>query len=254
MTSPPTIDLNADLGEDPAQLARDLELLTIVTSANIACGGHAGDTATIDALLARCIDLGIAAGAHPSYPDPANFGRVEMPITPDALEHSLIDQLRLIADLADRRSIPISHIKPHGALYHAASRPDVAATIARAVEAVYGRVPSLVGAANSPALDHWAAAGFRTLDEGFADRRYERDGTLRPRSRDGSVIHDLRLAEVQAVLIATHGIVVTEDDDKISVPARTLCIHSDTPDAVAVAEAVRHALERSGVTIRQPDR
>jgi UPF0271 protein len=237
-----SIDLNADLGEDPAALAAGLDaaLLDLVTSANIACGGHAGDDATMRAVVRLANERGVAVGAHPSFPDRVGFGRRDPGLGTAAIEETVHAQAARLQEIAREEGVPLRHLKPHGALYHAAmERLDVADAIARAA-ARLDRGLVLVGLARAPALDRWRAAGFRTAAEGFADRTYEADGTLRPRERPGALLLDPPAAARQAVALARSGSV------------DTICLHGDMPGAVAIALAVRDALAGAGFRLAPP--
>jgi UPF0271 protein len=249
----PSIDLNSDLGEstDPDRIALDLELLTLISSANIACTGHAGDDLTMTRMVTSAIKHGIAIGAHPSYPDRANFGRAEMGLPPAALERSLRAQIAALADIARAHSAPIAHIKPHGALYHAAmTRPAIAALIARAADPAPNA--ALVGQPNTRASETWRSLGRTVFAEAFADRRYEPDGSLRARSHSDALITDPTAAAAQALRIAHGRGVIASDGSHIPLAADTICLHSDTPNALPIARAIRTALEHAGFTIKPP--
>lgn len=244
-----TIDLNADLGEDPAREGRDLELMNIVSSANIACGGHAGDEASMLAMITAAAARGVGVGAHPSYPDRIGFGRVETAMAIEELEASVAGQIAVFVRIARAVGVPIAHVKPHGALYHAAmERDDVAGVLARAARAAGPGVP-LVGLAGSPRLARWRSMGIPVIAEAFADRRYTADGTLLARSAPGAVITDPAEAGAQAVSIAREGVVFAPGGERVEVRAASVCVHSDTPGALDVARAVRRALECAGVAI-----
>jgi UPF0271 protein len=248
----PSIDINADLGESPESLANgtDSELMRHITSASIACGGHAGDSWTMMRTLELTKELGVAAGAHPSYPDPPNFGRVELRIAVGALEASLREQIAALARLADKLGVGLNHVKPHGALYHAANRHhDVALAIGRAVMSVDSKL-IVVGQAGSPCLDSWRSLGLWCAGEAFADRMYERDGALRQRKLPGALLEDPERAARQALDIAVRHRVNLDDGSELHLMAQTLCIHSDTPGAAAIARAVRERLKAAGVQIR----
>lgn len=247
-----SIDLNADLGESADSLASgaDLELMRYISSANIACGGHAGDAQTMKRTLEFARELGVAAGAHPSYPDRANFGRAKLEISIDELESSVRDQIAALALVASELGVRLRHVKPHGALYHAAKhRNEVALAIAHAVMAVDSRL-LLVGQAGSPCLDVWRALGLECAGEAFADRAYERDGTLRQRTLHGALLADPERAAGQAVDIAVRHKVCLDGGSELDIQADTLCIHSDTPGAVAIAHAVSERLKAAAVQIR----
>jgi 5-oxoprolinase (ATP-hydrolysing) subunit A len=247
-----SIDINADLGESPESLASgaDFELMRHITSANIACGGHAGDASTMKRTLELAKELGVAAGAHPGYPDSANFGRVELAITADELETSLREQIAALARIADKLGVPLNHVKPHGALYHAANRHhEVALSIGRAVMAVDSKL-IVVGQAGSPCFDSWRSLGLCCAEEAFADRMYERDGALRQRKFPGALLEDPQRAACQALDIAMRHKVNLDDGSELRLMAQTLCIHSDTPGAAAIARAVSERLKAAGVQIR----
>ncbi len=249
-----TIDLNCDMGEftDAARIAIDLALLGIVTSANIACGGHAGDEATMSETVRAAMELGVAVGAHPGYPDRARFGRVEIEMPPRAIEESVTKQILALMAVADRLGAPVGHVKPHGALYHTAmKKPDVAQAIARAVQRTLPKA-ILVGQAGNPMLDRWRSMGMRVAAEAFADRRYELDGALRSRTLPGALIEAPAEAAAQALRIARGEGVLTAGGAVLPIRADTTCIHSDTPGSVAIAGAVRDALRRAGITIGPP--
>ncbi|HVN33079.1 MAG TPA: 5-oxoprolinase subunit PxpA [Thermoanaerobaculaceae bacterium] len=250
---PGVIDLNADVGEDPEALAdgREEALLRVVTSANVACGAHAGDDATMAAVLALAARLGVAAGAHPGYPDRAGFGRDSLGMTPAAIEDSVFKQVRVLTEAAGRANCRLVHVKPHGALYHDATHdPEVAAAIARGVSRS-GLGMVLVGLAGSTMLDVFREHGFEVAAEAFADRVYEADGTLRSRKLEGALITDPSRAAAQAVRIARKGLVASSDGRDVAVRARTICVHGDTPGAASIAAAVRVALKANGVRLVQ---
>jgi UPF0271 protein len=228
------VDLNADLGEGPGEEA----LYALVTSANIACGGHAGTIDAMNAALDLCAAHGVAAGAHPSYPDRDGFGRRPQAIAVADLARTVALQVDLLSRLARARGVRLSHVKPHGALYNDAARDEA---VARSVAEGVGRVGGdlvLVGLAGSPGLDLWRSVGFRVAREGFADRAYRADGTLVARDRPDAVIVDPDAAANQAVRLASAG------------ACDTLCVHGDTPGATVVLAAVRGALLAAGFVIR----
>lgn len=242
-----SIDLNADLGEgDPF----DAELLAIVSSCNIACGGHAGDTQSMRATIEAAKRNDVAIGAHPSYPDPEGFGRRSGFLTGDALYESLTEQVTALADIAAQLGATLSHVKPHGALYNDAVLDRELADVIARVTAETAGAPSLVGMANSEL--QIAADRYRLefIAEAFVDRAYEANGTLVRRSEPGAVHADLAVATTQAVGLAERGRVTTRNGDVIDVRADTLCIHGDTPGAAEAARAVRDVLESHGVEIR----
>ncbi len=242
-----TIDLNADLGEGDSQ---DVELLGIVSSCNIACGGHAGDAQSMEATVRVALANDVAVGAHPSYPDREGFGRRSHFLSGEKLFASVCEQLQAIHRVADSLGASIVHVKAHGALSNdAADDLDLAQTLVRAVEILPGR-PMLVGPPDSALEIAAESQGIAFVAEAFVDRAYRPDGRLVSRSEPGAVHSDLAVITKQAVSLALEGRVITQDGDVLSVRADTLCIHGDTPCAAEAARAVRQALQDKGVKIR----
>ena len=247
-----SIDINADLGESEEALANgtDLELMRYITSANVACGGHAGDAHTMQQTLEAAHKLNVAVGAHPSYPDRPNFGRIESPLSPAEIEESVHEQIAALVKIADSLGIRVVHVKPHGGLYHAANKNrEVAEAIGRAAKAVNSQL-IMVGQAGSSVLEVWHSMGLRSAAEAFADRAYEPDGVLRKRTLPGALLDDPARAAQQAVDIAIRHVVIASDGCRLPVEANTICIHSDTPGSVAIAREVRHELEAARVKVR----
>jgi 5-oxoprolinase (ATP-hydrolysing) subunit A len=245
------IDLNADVGESYGAwvMGDDEGLLPLVTSANIACGAHAGDPAVMARTVALAARFGVVAGAHPGYPDRDGFGRRDLEMTSDELEASLLAQLGALAAIASAAGVTLRHVKPHGALYNrAAADAAIAETVARALRRFSDQL-MLVGLAGSAMLAAGRAEGLAVAGEGFADRAYEADGTLRSRRLPGAVHSDPRVVAAQAVAIACKRQVRTLDGSLVAVEADTICLHGDTPNAPALARAVRQALEAAGVAI-----
>ena len=245
------IDLNSDVGESYGawSLGDDEALIPLVTSANIACGFHAGDPVVMTRTVRLAVSAGVAIGAHPGYPDLQGFGRREIPMAPDDLEAALIYQIGALAGIAGAAGSQLRHVKPHGALYNrAAVDRSVAEAVAGAVRA-YPAHLVLVGLAGSVLLDAGRAAGLPVAAEAFADRAYERDGTLRSRRLPGAVLPSAADAAAQAVSIVRDGHVRTYDGQTVAVRADTLCVHGDTPGAPEYARAVRRALESAGVAV-----
>ncbi len=245
------IDINSDLGESQRGLAdgSDFELMHFITSANIACGGHAGDESTMRQTLTAARELNVAVGAHPSYPDRANFGRVEIPLSATEIEATVREQILSLLHEAEKIGVPIAHVKPHGALYHAARDRQIAEAIGRAAMIVDPRLV-MVGQAGSATIAYWRAMGLRCVGEAFADRAYEKDGRLRSRSLPGALLEDPTRAAEQALEIVLHHRVIADDRNEVQIDAQTLCIHSDTPNAAAIARAVRTKLTAAGVIVR----
>jgi UPF0271 protein len=245
------IDLNADLGEIPELLASgaDGELMRYISSANIACGAHAGSKEMMRETVALAKSLGVAIGAHPGYPDRENFGRVEMALAPDALEESVRTQISELMDVAAAAGEKVVHIKPHGALYHATNRPETAEAVGRAALALDANF-IMVGQCGSASVVRWREMGLQCATEAFADRAYERDGTLRKRTLPGALLESSEAAANQAISIATLGSVTAHDGTALRVAAQTLCLHSDTPGAAAIARVIHERLCTAGVVIR----
>lgn len=241
------IDLNADLGEGDAH---DAELLAIVSSCNIACGGHAGDAASIAATLREALANGVSVGAHPAYPDREGFGRRSRFMGGEPLRESLRSQLEQFGRIAGDLGATVRHVKPHGTLYtDAVVDAELAGIIAGVVAAMPGK-PTLVGQPGTELEAAAAAHGLGFVAEAFVDRAYRHDGQLVPRSEPGAVHGDIGQIQRQAVSLARDGKVHCLDGSTIPVRADTLCIHGDTPGAAAAARAVRDALENEGVEIR----
>ncbi len=242
------IDLNCDIGEamDEAGIAREAELVRLLSRVNIACGGHAGDAESMRRTVLLALEAGCAIGAHPSYPDRERFGRVRIAMDVGALEREVRGQIERLVGIAEECGAVVGHVKAHGALYHDCARDvGIAAAVARAA----GGERVLVGGAGTAALEHWRALGYDCVAEGFADRVYEADGRLRARSEDGAVIVDVARAAEQAVSIVRDGRVVAHDGSVVAIEAQTICVHGDTPGALAMARAVREGLESVGIEI-----
>jgi UPF0271 protein len=247
------VDLNADMGEGFGvyPLGRDAELLAIVTSANIACGFHAGDPSVMDRTVALAVRAGVAVGAHPGFPDLRGFGRRRVDADPAEVERDVLYQVGALQAFARSHGARVVHVKAHGALYNQAAEEEaLARAVARGV-ARAGTDLLMVGLATTQVMRRAAGeAGVRFAAEAFADRRYEPDGTLQSRKVPGSLITDPAAAAEQAVRIARDGAVVAADGSEVRLRADTLCLHGDNPAAVANAAAVRQALERAGVEVK----
>jgi UPF0271 protein len=246
------VDLNADLGEGFGAYAigDDAAVLEVVTSANVACGFHAGDPRVMDRTVGLAVRHGVAVGAHPGHWDLRGFGRRAIPAEPAEIETDVLYQVGALSAFARAHGAALVHVKPHGALYNqAAADPVVALAIARGVaRAGLGLV--LVGLAGSRAMREAAQAeGLRFAAEAFADRRYEPDGSLRSRRHPDAVLHDAAAAAAQAVSIVRDGRAFDLEGRPLPVRADTLCIHGDAPGAAETARAVRRALEAAGVTV-----
>lgn len=242
MTKPVRIDINADVGEDPSALERDEAIAACVTTLNIACGGHAGDEATMRRMLECAKRLGLYVAAHPSYPDRANFGRVAMAMTGRQLAATVAEQVGALARIARRVGVEITRVKPHGALYHAANMdPGVCDAIAGGVDGILANA-GLVAQAGLGAAAHWRGQGRTVLEEAFADRRYEADGTLVARSQPDALIQSPLEVADQAQRLARGEPIVARGATLLHIRPDTICIHADTALAVQNARAIHVAL------------
>lgn len=245
------IDLNCDMGESFGawRMGADAKVFAHISSANIACGFHAGDPLTMQATVDAAIAHGVAIGAHPSLPDLQGFGRREMQISAAEAYALIVYQIGALAAFAHTRGARIAHVKPHGALYNMAARDArLADAIAAAVRAVDSRL-ILVGLANSELPRAGKRIGLRVAHEGFADRRYRADGSLSPRRMPGSLIDDPDLAVEQALAIALQRPLTTIDGSRLTICADSICVHGDRADAELFAQRLRSALDNAGVEV-----
>ncbi len=246
------IDLNCDMGEvaEAVTGGAQQELLRYVTSANVACGGHAGDAAMMQATVEQCLRHGVAIGAHPGYEDRANFGRIELKLSREEIATSIHGQLLALAEISDRCGAQICYVKPHGALYNQAARErELARAIAEGVTRWRSDIV-LVGLAGSVMLQEFSAAGFTVAAEAFADRRYESDGRLRTRKLQDALLKNPEEAAAQALQIVERGSVTAADGSTVPLHAQTICIHGDTPGAPEIAATVNRALREAGVALK----
>jgi 5-oxoprolinase (ATP-hydrolysing) subunit A len=251
-----TIDLNADVGEatDGAGIDVERTLMGLVTSVHVACGGHAGDDDSMTAAVAAATERGVRVGAHPSYPDRAGFGREPMEIDRDELEESLSAQLRALERVCRSQDTTVASVKAHGALYEEVGKGGaVYATFRDAVRDSLGEDTALVLPSGCRALAMVLRDGMTACEEGFCDRAYRRDGGLVARSEPGAVLADPEAAAAQALTLA-RGAVVAEDGSVLTLWVDTLCIHGDSPGAVAIATAVRTAMAEVGIEVVAPAR
>jgi UPF0271 protein len=239
------MDLNADVGEG----MDDAPLLPFLTSANIACGMHAGGPLTMDRTVVLALSRRVSIGAHPGYADRANFGRTAMDLPLDEVRALVLYQVAALDGFVRAHAGRLAHVKTHGALYNRAAKDRaLAGAVAEAVRA-YRSDLVLVGLAGSLQLESARAIGLRAAGEAFADRRYLPDGSLMPRSQEGAVLREPREAAEQAARIAKEGYAIASDGSRVRIEAETICLHGDTPGAVAFAEAIRDQLESSGIPI-----
>jgi UPF0271 protein len=248
------IDINADLGEGfgPWRMGDDEAMLPVVSSANIACGFHAGDPGIIRRITARAAGLGVALGAHPSLPDLVGFGRRAMAVTPEQAHDMVLYQVAAVAAFARLAGSTLRHVKPHGALYNmAAVDLSLASAIADAVRDFDPRL-MLYGLAGSRLLEAGRQAGLTVVSEVFADRGYRADGTLVHRAEPGALLHDPELVSARAVAMVRDGGVASVEGVWVPLDVETICVHGDSPGAVGLATALRAALVSAGFAVLAP--
>jgi UPF0271 protein len=249
-----SIDLNSDMAESFGRyvLGNDTELMPLITSCNLACGFHAGDPLVMQETIALARRHGTRIGAHPGYPDRQGFGRRTLRMSPAEIRAMVGYQIGALAGLCRTQGVRVRYLKPHGALYHDAGRD---AGIAEAIVAACAGqgVDRVMGIAGSALHRATEAAGLTYIREAFADRGYGNDGGLLPRGTAGALLTDPVRAAEQAVAIVREGVALTPDGERVPVAADSLCIHGDTPGAVAIAAAIRRALEAAGLRIGPAD-
>ena len=250
------IDLNCDMGESYGayRIGADEALMPWITSANVACGYHAGDPMVMDRTVRLAIRHGVGIGAHPGYPDLLGFGRRQMRLSPDEVENYVLYQVGALAAFAHSVGAKLVHVKPHGALYNSASKDaETARAIARGiVRAGAGLI--LVGQPGSALIDAAQELGLRAAREGFADRAYNADGSLRSRRLPGAVIENPQAAAERAVRIARDGLVTAYTGEEIPLQVDTICVHGDTPTAVEIVKTMRRELEQAGISVSPLER
>jgi UPF0271 protein len=252
------IDLNADVGEGQRAAVEgvrdvpgvDAALMPSITSANVACGFHAGDPGVMRATVALAREHGVAVGAHPGFPDLEGFGRRELQVSPRDVEDFVVYQVGALAAIAAAQGVRLQHVKPHGALFNMAVRDRALADAIARAAAVIDRELILFGLPGSELVAAGARAGLRTAREGFADRAYQADGTLVPRSQPGAVIHDPEIVVQRAVRMVREGTVEAVDGSRVPLVIDTLCVHGDTPGAADLAARIRRALTDAGVEVK----
>ncbi len=246
------VDLNADLGESFGRwvLGDDAAMLDVVTSANVACGFHAGDPLTLLAAVTGAAERGVTVGAQVSYRDLAGFGRRYIEMDADELTAEIIYQIGALDGLARTAGTRVSYVKPHGALYNTVvHHAEQAAAVVSAVYR-YDRSLPVLGLPGSELLSAAQRAGLPVVREAFADRAYTPEGTLVPRTEAGAVLHDPAVVAARTVRLITAGTLEADDGSVVRIEADSVCVHGDSPGAVAMARAVRSALEAAGVTVR----
>ena len=246
MNLPRQIDLNADLGEG---CDTDEALLELVSSANIACGWHAGSAATMRTCVLAAVAKGVAIGAHPSFHDPANFGRKEMDLPPEEIYAGVLYQLGALAAFATAAGGRVAHLKPHGALYNQAARSvPMAQAIAAAVRDFDPSI-AVFGLANSQLIEAARRAGLPAIEEAFADRGYRGDGSLVPRSEPGALIDDEEAVLERSIAMVREQRVCAVSGEWVPLNAQTLCLHGDGPHALAFARRIRARFEAEGIEV-----
>lgn len=246
------IDLNADVGESfgAYTLGQDADLIPLITSANIACGFHAGDPGVMRATVALAREHGVAVGAHPGFPDLVGFGRRELKATPAEIENAVAYQIGALAGIGAAEGVRLQHVKAHGALYNMAVRDrTIADAVARAT-ALVDRTLILLGLPDSQLIAAGRNAGLRTAAEGFADRAYQPDGTLVPRGHANAVIEDAETVVHRAITMARDRSIVAANGSPVRLDVETICVHGDTPGAAALAARIREALRTAGIVVK----
>jgi len=246
------IDINCDLGESFGvyTLGRDPEVMDYISSANIACGWHAGDAMVMEQTVRLAKEKGIAVGAHPGYPDLMGFGRRRMELTPREIENYLLYQMGALFAFARAHGLSLQHVKPHGALSNEAFVDlEISKTIARAA-ARFSEEIILIALAGTVMTQAAKEVGLPFVEEGYADRVYNPDGTLRSRKSPGSVIDDPEKAAGQALTMVQEGYVIAHDGTKVKVRPGTLCMHGDTPNAFPILQRIKEALRKASIAVK----
>lgn len=246
------VDLNCDMGESfgAYQMGTDLQIMPLVSSANIACGFHAGDPGVMHKTLAAAVAQGVAIGAHPGLPDLVGFGRRTMQITPQEAYDMVVYQVGALAGFAKAAGVSLHHVKPHGALYNMAAKDrELADAIARAVRDIDVSLV-LYGLAGSELIRAGEAAGLKVASEVFADRSYQADGSLTPRSQPNALLESDEEAVQQVLTMVTEKRVKAVTGEWVALEADTICIHGDGAHALSFANKVKAALQQAGVEIK----
>jgi UPF0271 protein len=246
------VDLNGDVGEAASggPAGQDPALMPHITSANVACGFHAGDPGVMRATVALAREHGVAVGAHPGFPDPKGFGRRELQFSPRNVEDFVAYQVGALAAIAAGQGVRLQHVKPHGALFNMAVRDAALADAIARAAAVIDRSLILFGLPGSEIVAAGKRAGLRTASEGFADRAYQPDGTLVPRDRVGAVIHDVDAVVPRVVRMVREQVVEAIDGSRVPLALDTICVHGDTPGAADLAARIRAALSEAGIEVK----
>jgi UPF0271 protein len=249
---PARIDLNCDMGESFGawRMGADEEVMPSITSANVACGFHGGDPSVMRRTVRLAKAAGVGVGAHPGFPDLVGFGRREMRVSPNEVEDGLLYQIGALAAVAHAEGVRIRHVKAHGALYNMAVRDTALADAIARATAAFDPTLIMFALPSTALYEAGRAAGLRVAAEGFADRAYEPDGTLTPRTISGAVIHEPTAVVARARRIVTDGVVLTRDGREVALRVDTLCVHGDTPGAADLTRRLRAALTDAGVDVR----
>lgn len=253
-----TIDLNCDMGESfgAYKIGMDVDVIRHISSANIACGWHAGDPLVMERTVRMAAERGVGVGAHPGYPDLIGFGRRNMDCTAEEIRNYVVYQVGALQAFCRVHGVKLQHVKPHGALYLTAVADE---TVARAVaEAIVSVDPGLLyvalaGAKGETMRRIGEEVGLRVVYEAFPDRAYTAEGTLVSRRKPGAVIQDPSRVAERALRMARQGSVVAEDGSDIPLEVQTLCVHGDTPTAVELVRTIRRTLEAEGIAVRPMD-
>lgn len=246
-----SIDINCDVGENPKALQDGSEekIISLISSANIACGGHAGDEDSILKVMRLCKKYDVGIGAHPSYPDKNNFGRIELKMSPDEISKFVSEQIKFFVGIAARNGFEVNHIKPHGALYNAAAKNKIIAlAIAKGIAPVSKKF-ILYGLSGSIMIDIWRSEGFAVASEAFADRKYKDDGSLRSRKFSDALFTDPEDAVLQAINIAEKEKIVSVNGAELKINADTICVHSDTPNSLEILSEIRKNFNEAHIDI-----
>ena len=249
------IDLNCDVGESTGThiVGNDRTLIPLVTSANIACGGHGGDREHITGAVRIAVQHDVRIGAHPGYPDRTNFGRQAMELSALQIADTLRQQLEFLAEITSQHATAISYVKPHGALYHRCNVDLMTAQIVVEVAQEFGGSLSIMGQANTKFEEACNAVGVHFIREAYADRRYLESGRLMPRHLPGAVITDPNVAARQVVSIAKNGVATADSNHEIKVIGDSICVHGDNPNAIETLKLARIQLTVAGVSIGPPN-
>jgi 5-oxoprolinase (ATP-hydrolysing) subunit A len=247
----PQLDFNCDLGEG---CGNDVQIVPLISSASIACGGHAGDARSMHETATLCLRHGVAIGAHPSFEDREHFGRRELSVPPQQIHSSVIRQVAALAAVCENLGTRLNHVKPHGALYNVAARNAVVAEAVVSAIRDFDSSLILYALSDSRLAHAGSELGLQVAHEVFAERAYDADGRLAPRGTQGAVIDDMDAAVGQVRRLLREGVVVARDGSHVPLRADTLCLHGDRDDAVGFARALRTALEDEGIDVRAPER